>query len=203
MRVNVSTCLSCALAVLFWTSVGWANDSTIPCKAPPDKGASVAVHPGTQVSTTQDRQNGTCTFSVNGAVATSPPAQQVLEALNILRDPSRQFVNDKDRAITVIATLSAASAPVDEVPRDMIEILAKSSGLLQQCLNVFFRQDGLPVDIGDGQTFVCKGVAPYTNVGEKREMLAGAGLAVGLPTLVISTRWGDGRFVSVVYLPRP
>src|SRR5271169_3051631 len=64
-----------------------ANDSTIPCNSPPDKGASVAVHPGTQVSTTQDYQSSTYTFAINGAVATSPPPQQVLNAVNSFRDP--------------------------------------------------------------------------------------------------------------------
>jgi hypothetical protein len=71
----------------------FARDSTIPCRAPPDKVAFVAVREGSTVTTTQDKQNGSCTFSVNGAVATSPPANDVIRALNVFRSKPPSFLN--------------------------------------------------------------------------------------------------------------
>src|SRR5262249_37852956 len=76
-----------ALAVMLnATSAAQANDSTYSCSKPPDKAARVAVHPGSTVSFTQNNQDNTCTFSVNGAVATSPPPKLVIDALNVFRD---------------------------------------------------------------------------------------------------------------------
>src|SRR5438270_13606200 len=87
------------------TSAASANDSTIPCNDPPVRGASVAVHPGTQVSTTKDKQDKTCTFSINGAVSTSPPAQVVISALNTFRDPTKRFLQNPELTISALAAL--------------------------------------------------------------------------------------------------
>jgi hypothetical protein len=97
---------------------GLAADSTIPYSSPPDKDASVAVHSGGQVSTIQDNQNSTCIFSINGAVATSPPSEQVIQALNEFRGGSRRYI-EPEYATLAVAALMAASAPVDEVPKDL------------------------------------------------------------------------------------
>jgi hypothetical protein len=176
-----------------------ANDSTIPCNLPPDAGASVAVHPGTQVSKTQNHQSKTCVFSINGATATSPPAQQVLDALNFFRDPSPRFVTEKEVIPGAIAALMAAPSPVKEIPKDLIDVLAKATDRLQQCLAEFF-SNKLPNMALEGG-IVCRGVEPYTNPDTKAELLRKAGLAVGVPTLEIALTWQGQQFSSVVYLP--
>jgi hypothetical protein len=177
---------------------GFAADSTIPCSSPPDKGASVAVHPGAQVSTTQDNQNGTCIFSINGAVATSPPSEQVIQALNEFRGGSRRYI-EPEYATLAVAALMAASAPVDEVPKDLLSALVRAGPKLSGCLAAFFQND-FPVVRFEEQGFSCVGVKPYSD-GQKRQILERSEPAVGTPTLVISQTWADGRFRSVVYLP--
>lgn len=187
-----------AIAVLA-LGAAQANDSTIPCKSPPDAGASVAVHPGTQVSTTQNRQDRTCVFSINGATATSPPAQQVLDALNLFRDPSLKVLAEKDLIPGAIAALVAAPSPVKEVPRDLTAILAKVSDRLQQCLADFFNKKLPDMSLDGG--IACRAVEPYVNPDAKTDLLKRTGLAVGVPTLAIALTWQGEQFSSVVYLP--
>jgi hypothetical protein len=188
--------IACAFLAIGTTH---ANDSTIPCKSPPDAGASVAVHPGTQVSTTQNRQDKTCVFSINGATATSPPAQQVLDALNFFRSPSPRFLTEKEVVPGAIAALVAAPSPVKEIPKDLLAALVKTTDGLQQCLLEFF--DGkLPNSALEGE-IICRGIQPYANTDTKADMLRNTGLAVGVPTLEIALRWQSGQLFSVVYLP--
>jgi len=177
-----------------------ANDTTIPCNSPPEKGASVAVHPGNQVSTTQDDQEKTCVFSINGAVATSPPAADVLNALNTFRDASKPYLRDPNVAVSAIAALLASAAPVDHVPPELVELLAKFTQSLRQCLGDFSSISFRPATYSEGP-FTCRGIAPYTNPQEKSGMLRETGLAVSVPTIAISLVWERGRFKSAVYLP--
>ncbi|MBW7973553.1 hypothetical protein [Bradyrhizobium sp. BR 10289] len=182
-----------------------ANDTTIPCAAPPDKGASVAVHPGSQVSKTQDRQSGTCVFSINGAVATSPPAQQVISAVNFLRDPDRPMLRDSKSLSYSLATIMAASAPVNEVPNDLINLLSNSSERLTACVTKFFSSGGAgdtePRDPVNSDTVVCFAASAYEDERTKHAILEKGSIAAGLPTLAISATWGNGRFASTVFLP--
>jgi hypothetical protein len=175
-----------------------ANDSTIPCNSPPEKGASVAVHAGTQVTTTQDQQEKTCTFSINGAVATSPPAQQVVSALNTFRDPTKRFLQDTGVAISALATLLVAPAPVPEVPTQVVQLLTNSKERLSRCLDFF---NGKSSD-EKSDRFSCKTFEPYTSLSGKAEMLRRTGAAVDVRTLAISLEWGDGRFMSTAWLPQ-
>ncbi len=135
-----------------------ANDTTMPCNAPPDKGASVAVHSGTQVSITQDHQKGTCTFAINGAVATSPPPRQVISALNLFRGRSPTDLSDTGTAANAIATLMAASAPVDNVPDDLVSALKRPE--LLNCLKAFFAERQLPKGSTSEHGFSCRGLLP-------------------------------------------
>ena len=178
----------------------YANDSTIPCNSPPDKGASVAVHPATQVSTTQDQYEKTCVFSINGAVATSPPQAEVIRGLNTFVDPTRPYLVDKGLAVSALAALLAAPAPVDRVPSDLVDVLTRFSAPLTQCLGWFSTSTFKAETIGEGP-FRCRGIAPYTSAEQKAQMLRTTGTAVAVPTLAISVVWGDGRFTSVTYLP--
>jgi len=177
-----------------------ANDSTIPCKGPPDKGAYVAVHAGTQVTTTQSKPDQTCTFAINGAVATSPPPQDVINALNTFHDPTRQFLREDERTISALATLLVSPAPVNEVPREVIQLLTNFRPRLMSCLASFF-DNKLPEDRSDAPRFSCAGFQPYTNSESKAAMLRSTGVAVGVPTLAISLEWGDHRFISTAWLP--
>jgi len=177
-----------------------ANDSTIPCKGPPDKGAYVAIHAGTQVTTTQNKQDQTCTFAINGAVATSPPAQDVINALNTFRDPSRRFLHEDERTISALATLLVSPAPVNEVPKEVVQLLTNFKPRLTSCLASFFGNK-MPEDKSDAPRFSCVGFQPYTDSGSKAAMLESAGVAVGVPTLAISLEFGDRRFVSTAWLP--
>jgi hypothetical protein len=177
-----------------------ANDSTIPCNGPPDKGAYVAVHAGTQVVTTQSKQDQTCTLAINGAVATSPPPQDVINALNTFHDPTRRFLREDERTISALAILLVSPAPVKEVPKEVIQLLTNFRPRLMSCLASFF--DGkLPEDRSDAPRFACAGFQPYTNSESKAAMLRSTGVAVGEPTLAISLEWGDHRFVSTAWLP--
>jgi hypothetical protein len=176
-----------------------ANDTTIPCNAPPDKGASVAVRSGTQVSVTQDHQRGTCTFAINGAVATSPPPAQVISALNLFRGQNPDVLRDTGTAANAIAALMAASSPVDNVPDALISALKRPA--LLNCLKAFFADRQLPPGSFPENGFVCRGVAPYTNEVSKRDMLMRSGLAPGEPTLEIAVKWQRERFTSKVYFP--
>ncbi len=179
-----------------------ADDSTIPCSLPPSKGANVAVHPGTAVSTTQDHQDEICTFAINGAVATSPPPNEVLSALNEFRNHSLRFLQEPPRGVFSVAALIAASAPVDEVPSDLIGALKSSSKQLDACLAVFFAKQDLPDERLPGGAFSCRGFRPYTDHKSKLEALREHGFAPGVPTLVISIKWRDDRYTSTLYLPR-
>ncbi len=175
-----------------------ANDSTVPCNGPPEKGASVAVHTGTQVTTTQDQLEKTCTFSINGAVATSPPPQQVISALNTFRDPTKRFLQDTEVAISALATLLVAPAPVSEVPTQVVQLLTNSKDRVSRCLDFFNGKS--PEERSD--RFSCKTFEPYTTPSAKAEMLRRTGAAVDVRTLAISLEWGDGRFVSTTWLPQ-
>jgi len=198
-----------AIAVLLYLAgglagAGWAlaNDTTIPCKSPPKEGASVAFHPGTQVTYTQDRQNNTCTFSVNGAVATSPPAAQVLNALNLFRGGGKSppFEDVKTMA-SAIAALLAASAPVENVPEELLFRLTKADRGLAQCLKEFFDKKVLPsVEFKEIQ-FSCRGLAPYAGAEAKAQSIRNGEPAVGVATLMISVEWQQGRFRSALFLP--
>jgi hypothetical protein len=156
------------------------------------------VHAGTQVTTTKDQQEKTCTFSINGAVATSPPAQQVISALNTFRDPTKRFLQDTGLAISALATLLVAPAPVPEVPTPVVQLLTNSRDLLSRCLDFFSGKS--PEERSD--RFSCKTFEPYTSPGAKAEMLRRTGAAVDVRTLAISLEWGDGRFVSTAWLPQ-
>jgi hypothetical protein len=145
--------VAAAVSVVFFAALALtpvaparADDSTIPCNSPPEKGARVAVHQGTQVSTTQDKQNDTCTFSINGAVATSPPPQEVLAALNLFRDPAQSFLLKPESAIYAISALIAAASPVEEVPNDLPFALQRVASKLDECLKVFFGKRDLPME---------------------------------------------------------
>jgi hypothetical protein len=177
-----------------------ANDSTISCAGPPDKGAYVAVHAGAQVSTTQSKNDETCTFAINGAVATSPPPQDVINALNTFHDPTRRFLREGERTISALATLLVSPAPVNEVPREVIQLLTNFRPRLMSCLASFL-DNKLPEDRSDSPRFFCVGFQPYTNSASKAAMLKSTGAAVGVPTLAISVEWGDHLFVSTAWLP--
>jgi hypothetical protein len=201
MNVLVATVLVC-LAGLFVPLSALANDTTIPCKSPPKEGASVAFHPGTQITYTQDRQNNTCTFSVNGAVATSPPANQVLDALNVFRGGGKlPPFDDVKTMASAIAALLAASAPVEKVPDELIGLIAKADKGLTRCLSEFFDKKVLPLVEFKEIRFNCKGLAPYKEAEEKAALLRQGEAAVAVPTLVISVQWQQGRFLSALYLP--
>jgi hypothetical protein len=192
------------LALCCFGAAASANDTTIPCASPPDKGASVAVHPGSQVSKTQDRQSGTCVFSINGAVATSPPVRQVVGAVNFLRDPDRPMMRDSKTLSLSLATIMAASAPVNEVPADLIDLLLNSTERLTACVGKFFNSGGA----GDPEqrdqkvdSVACFATPAYEDERAKHAALERGTIAAGLPTLAISATWGGGRFVSTVFLP--
>lgn len=193
------------MAILATSCVGAsASDTTIPCAAPPDKGASVAVHPGSQVSKTQDRQSGTCVFSINGAVATSPPAGQVIEAINFVRKQDRPMLRDPKGLSVALATIMAASAPVNEVPDELISALIRWSERVSACAGRFFSSgDGKfnQPDQANDDPITCFATPTYSDERGKREILERGETAAGLPTLAISARWRSGRFVSTVYLP--
>ena len=182
-----------------------ADDSVVSCASPPKKAASVAVHRGNQVSFTQDTQDNTCTFSVNGAVAKSPPPHLVLGAVNLFRNRALLFQKDPKETARAVAALLAAAAPVDDVPGDLTSILDGAVTKLMSCLNDFFESDGrrqpsiftnMP-----GGDFDCQGISPYTNENMKHGMLDKTGIAVGSPTLMIKVVWRGGRFTSVTFLP--
>lgn len=181
-----------------------ASDTTIPCAAPPEKGASVAVHPGSQVSKTQDRQSGTCVFSINGAVATSPPARQVVAAINFIRNPDRPMLRDPKGLSVALATIMAASAPVNEVPDELISTLTRSSDRISFCTGRFFSSGDGKFDQPDqskDDPITCFAAPTYSDDRGKHEILERGEIAAGLPTLAISAKWASGRFVSTVYLP--
>ncbi|MBS0248434.1 MAG: hypothetical protein JSR61_17600 [Proteobacteria bacterium] len=178
----------------------FANDSTIPCNAPPDSGASVAVHPGTQVSTTQDKQKKTCIFSINGAVATSPPANDVLQALNEFRDPKQRFAQDPKLAAFSVAALAASTAPVGKVPPELIDALTKDSQVLMKCLTNLSASH-FSTETYRGGDISCVGIRAYQSAQEKTALVQKRAAAVSVPTLAISINWGKGRFYSTVYLP--
>ena len=178
-----------------------ANDTTIPCSSPPSRGAYVAVHPGAAVSETQDDQDKTCTFAINGAVATSPPPNEVLNALNEFRNRSLHFLQDPRIGISAVAALMAASAPVDEVPSDLLRALKSSDRQLNACLATFFDKRDLPNEQTSEDSFSCRGFQPYSEHRSKLEALREFGFAPGVATLVISVKWQHGRYTSTLYLP--
>lgn len=200
---NASVCIGLLALVgsMCVSSAGSASDSTIPCNSPPSSGASVAVHRGTQVSTTQDRQKNTCTFSINGAVATSPPPHLVLEALNTFRDPQARYLIDRSLAVNSISALAAAGAPVNEVPRQLVSIVERAGQQLELCLDAVFRRQAAEFQPLEAANFRCQALPVYSDDQSKRAMLERTGVAVSSPTLAVSIDWGDGRFRSVVYLP--
>jgi hypothetical protein len=139
-----------------------ANDTTVPCKNPPDKSASVAVHPGSQVSSTQDKQEKTCVFSINGAVATSPPAVDVINAVNTFRDATKPYLTEQSRAVSAVATLLAVAAPVERVPSELLELMNKFAPSLTKCLVGLSPGTFSTERYGEGP-FSCRGIAPYSN----------------------------------------
>lgn len=201
MTILRQAALLVLLAALMGARPGLANDTTIPCKSPPKESASVAVHAGTQVTFTQDKQNNTCTFSINGAVATSPPADQVIGALNVFRGAGKPPPLDDNKILAqAIAALLSAPAPVDTVPEELVLLLTKSAALTR-CLSEFFYKGGLPSVDPKENRFACKGLAPYGDAREKARLIGKGEPAVGVPTLVISVEWHQGRLVSALYLP--
>jgi hypothetical protein len=197
---HAATASLCVVAALSGARPALANDTTISCKSPPKESASVAFHPGTQVTYTQDTQKGTCTFSVNGAVATSPPAEAVLSALNLFRGGKPPPFNDIKTMAPAIAALLAAPAPVDKVPDELVSLLTKADGLTR-CLSEFFEKRVFPSVELKELRFSCKGLEPYRNADGKAQLLQRGEPAVGVPTLMISVAWQQGRFVSALYLP--
>lgn len=194
-----SLCLAGALSIAL---PALANDTTVPCKSPPKESASVAVHAGTQVTHTQDTVNGTCTFSVNGAVATSPPAEKVLDALNLFRGAGKPPpLSDIKTMAPAIAALLAAAAPVNEVPEELVKVFLKGAPGLTRCLSEFFEKRVLPSIEPKEFGFGCKGLEPYKDADSKAQMIRRGEPAVAVPTLMISVEWGQKRFVSVLYLP--
>lgn len=191
----------CVVVALTGARPVLANDTTVSCKSPPKESANIAFHPGTQVTFTQDKQNNTCTFSVNGAVATSPPSEQVLGALNLFRGGKQLPFNDIKTMATAIAALLAASAPVDKVPDELVSLLTKADKGLTGCLSGFFEKKVLPSIEFKEIRFSCKGLAPYRDAEGKAQLIRRGEPAVGVPTLVISVEWQQGRFLSALYLP--
>lgn len=178
-----------------------ANDTTIPCASPPEKGASVAVHPSSQVSKTQDVPNGTCTFSINGAVATSPPAEQVMRALNLFRDKHLTYLEDNDVAVQSTAALLAAATPLPEVSESLVADLRRVAPLLQTCLKEFFLKRVPTRQAAVGDRFTCMSLEPYLDEKSKDQMLAEGRAAVGEPTLQLTVKWQGDKFISTLYLP--
>jgi hypothetical protein len=198
MRVRASI-LAVAFAFSATSPMARANDTTIPCASPPDKGASVAVHPGSQVSKTQDHQNGTCIFAINGAVATSPPPRQVLDAINFVRDSSRRMMEDPKGFANALAAIMAASAPVDQVPTELASILTSSASDLTECARRFFSSEKIEQPaVASPSAVICYSVSAYADERDKHEILGRGGTAVGIPNLVVSAIWGGRRFLSRV-----
>lgn len=207
-RVGASAATSVAFAVFYLalalssTAPAKANDSTWPCASPPVKGASVSVHPGTTVTITQDTQRQTCSFGINGAVSTSPPSEQVVNALNLFRDPSRRVLQDRNTTLSAVAALMAATAPVDEIPADLLKALDSAGAQLQSCVAIFFAKGDLPDERSQNGAFICRGIRPYFDAKSKAQMLASTGAAAAVPTLMISVKWRNDRFTTALYLPR-
>jgi hypothetical protein len=201
-RLSAATAL-CLLIGLTGASPTLANDTTIACKSPPKESASVAFHPGTQVTYTQDKQSNTCTFSVNGAVATSPPAEQVMNALNLFRSGGKlPPLDDAKTMASAIAALLASAAPVDKVPDDLVGLLIKADKRLTGCLTDFFNKKALPTIELNEIRFICRGLRPYGNAERKRQLVSAGESAVSEPTLMISVEWNGGRFLSALFLPQ-
>jgi hypothetical protein len=119
-----------------------AKTKTYLCDASPRQ-AAVGVAAGAAVSTTADRANSECRFSVNGEPVGSPPRDLVINAYNVLRSgQALQRIQSGD--VDVLAFALLASSPLREVPNNLVGLLRRYREGLVRCF----------VSLGEGKTVV-------------------------------------------------
>ena len=177
-----------------WLAVGtvmgvipqaFAKDVTFSCSDPPDKSARVAVVEGSTVNKTQDKNEKTCTFSVNGAKAESPSAEALLDGVNSFREGAPIVKELGRKVVENLAYAMLATAPVTEIPKDFAEFLRTNAEKVADCLQQFFKGGDPGVSLASA----------FGNSGYCRRYEAAH-------YLEITVFWEKGRFVSSLYVHR-
>lgn len=172
--------------MIFGVHQALAKDVTFVCSDPPDKSARVAVVEGSTVNKTQDKNQKTCTFSVNGAKAESPNEQALLAGVNSFREGAPIIKELEKKAIENLAYAMLATAPVSDIPKDFGEFLRTNSKRLEDCLRQF---------LFDGANPSISLTSQFENTGSCKRYDA--------PNyLEISITWDRGRFISSLYVYR-
>jgi hypothetical protein len=148
-----------SLAALLSVRSAWA-DHTFACQRPPDREARVAVRDNVAVGWTQDQNSRTCTFSVDGAKAASPPANLILKGFNSLRNGAPVVNELRQKQVDNLAYAMLATAPVSDIPTEFRSALSQNANTLARCLANFFSEGRPPaLEPTEGAAVTCR-VAP-------------------------------------------
>lgn len=179
-------CMS-IVALFFINSISaWAGDVTFTCADPPDKSAKLAIREGPLVNKFRNKDEDTCTFSVNGAKASSPAAELIKRGMNSFIKEGRVVRDLYDGNVENLAYVLLATAPVTEIPRDFQAFLRENTKTLGACLEQFFYGESPSFELfrSMGNSGYCRG---YENSSEY---------------LDIEVVWRNGRFVTNLYVHR-
>ena len=194
-----------AAAVVALTSTSITSADTYSCEDPPDKRAKVGVSSASTVSITQDKSAKECRMSVNGATVGSPPQDQVLNAINRFRAQGEALREIQGRGIegylTSLGLVLMASAPVSQVPQDVVRELQNARRTLDECFRRLGESTSITTRRWDGNV-ACRVFQPPRNEAEARDLDRSFGVAISSPTIEISVKWDGDRYLSRVYFPR-
>lgn len=171
---------------LISSTYSWAGDVIFSCSDPPDKLAKLAIREGALVNKFKDRSEKTCTFSVNGAKASSPDAKLIRRGMNSFMNGGSIVSDLYSGNIENLAYVLLSTAPVKEIPVNFQKFLLKNTKYLGPCLDQFFRGDNPNFDLDSsmGNTGYCRGY------GRAPEYLD------------IQVVWRNERFVTNLYVNR-
>ena len=172
--------------ILINSTYGWAVDVTFSCSDPPDKSAKLAIREGPLVNKFKDRGEKTCTFSVNGAKASSPDAELIRRGMNSFMKDGRIVRGLYDGNIENLAYVLLATAPVKEIPSDLQRFLRENAKNIGTCLDQFFHGDSPSFEL-----YRNKGISGYCRGYERAPQY-----------LDIEVVWRDERFVTNLYVHR-
>jgi hypothetical protein len=153
-----------------------------------DNEAKLGVNSRDAVSITEDKNDKKCYFSVNGASVNVSMKAKIAAGFDSIS--TRSIIEKLDEGeISFLAYALLASAPVEDIPDKMREILHSHSGKLSKCLADFFLRNETPKEL--------KSERVQCRVLQKGD---GEQIFVTIPTLEIAVQW-DGMRIRL-FLPQ-
>jgi hypothetical protein len=149
-------------------SAEFAIAATYECKAV-EKLAT--VYANSPVTTTEDKNEKTCTFSVGGATSSKAPPDIAEKLKNIIREnykePARfqNLFRQPSHALDLITTLMGATYPTGRLPYEAMKKLGdqESKKVLQRCFSIAAERAGNVSEESKRNQVKC-GIVPDPNV---------------------------------------